>query len=115
MVDTIYEMMLKGASRADICEKFDINLASLSELSANKLDYDCLSGDAKNKALHTISLLSKRGWDVFDRAPLETQVKLLDLFRRLQHDRSEIQGITKQDVHVDGDIVIKWAGKDPVK
>jgi hypothetical protein len=113
MSDTIYEAILKGKSRQEIATEFNIDLKQINEMADGKFDYDALSPHEKDKALHTLSLLTKQSWKLFDMSPIENKTKLLELMRKLQHDRSEIQGLTKDTVQIDGEITINWGAPTP--
>lgn len=108
MEDSIYECILKGMPRERIAEKFKIDLNTISDIAKEKIEYDALSPMEKEKILHTLSLISNKGWQVFDMASIETKAKILDLIRRLTHDRAEILGLTKDTTKVEGSIEISW-------
>lgn len=108
MAASIYERILQGTSKDRICEEFKIDTQTLSDIASQKIEYDALSGQEREKVLHTLSLLSNKSWTVFEQAPIEIKAKVLDLLRRLTHDRAEILGLTKQEVKVEGAIEISW-------
>ena len=108
MANTIYEELLMGRSVDTVCKKFGIDISTLSDISKTKIDYDGLTNLEKEKVLHTISLLSSKSWDVFEKAPIEIQVKILELLRRLTSDRSEVLGLKKDSTTISGEIEISW-------
>jgi hypothetical protein len=108
MAASIYERILQGASRDRICEEFKIDAQTISDIASQKIDYDALSGQEREKVLHTLSLISSKSWTVFEQCPIETKVKVLDLLRRLTSDRADVLGLKKTDVHVDAEIEISW-------
>lgn len=114
MSDSIYEELLKGRSVDVVAKKFGIDLNTLQDLAKTKIDYDGLSPLEREKVLHTLSLIQSKSWDTFEKAPIEVQVKILDLLRRLNRDRADVLGLTKDNVTVDGSIEISWKKDDPV-
>jgi hypothetical protein len=108
MADSIYEAILKGTPKEKIAEMFKLELQDITDIAAQKIDYDGLSGQEKEKVLHTLSLISSKSWQVFEQCDMQTKVKVLDLIRRLTSDRSDILGLKKTDVNVSGDLEISW-------